>query len=853
SSYTPSQGGGVPSGVDHQTIGGGPFHTPVPTGVSPLYPNAVYYCSQELVTAFCALSVDGGVTFGPGVPIYNLTQCGGIHGHVKVAPDGTVYVPNASCLGGQGVAVSEDNGTTWTVRPVRGTAINGSPFQSAPSQGLVDPSLGIAKDGTVYFGYQNGDGTAHIAVSHDRGQTWVNDQDVGSIINLQNVTFPEVVAGDAKRAAFAFLGTTTAGNYQDFNNFHGVWHLYIATTYDGGKSYHTVDATPDDPVQRGSICNLGTTACGAHPINDRNLLDFMDITIDSHGREQVSYPDGCITTACINGGPNDYTAKATIARQSGGKGLFAQFDTTEPKAPAAPRVENLFRLSPTSVRLLWSEPDNGGSPITGYNIYRGTKSGGETLLTTIPNAAFYNPSTESYTVNYTDSTIAPNTQYFYRITAVNAQGEGHFCNEYRTGNALAPPTSSTTFSCDGQNVVTDPAGDAIDPAAGSAGGNTDQVDILAVSFSTDATAKTLTTTMTLKNLTNPPVPIAGTNDTYYYVVWTGADGKMYATLAAEPDPTGNFAFSYGEFNPGNNQLSTSNAATGSITAGANGTISVTVPLSGVGNPAIPVTAGQTPAVNNPYALTFSGEGALGTGLIFIAADDRAPNVGFGSSWAVCPAPPPPPADTAPRAQLTATPLKGVAPLTVNFDASNSSTSDGDTITAYRFDFGDGSQPVIQSSPVVSHTYTNPGDYRATLAVQDSGGTNSVNVADRFIEAQVGHVYGTGALDPAGNYTFSFNLQADLTGFLNFKDKRRGLAFQSSSVTQYLSSGRSDAGCAQVHGDGTLQDNSSVKYYVKACSDDTNGDTLLFQLNNQAGQVIYTRTARIAAGDIELVK
>ena len=88
--WHPSTGGGIPSGVDHQTLGGGPFSA---SGVGKLptstYPNAVYYCSQDIATAFCAVSRDGGTTFGNGVPTYSLLDCGGLHGHVKVAPDGT--------------------------------------------------------------------------------------------------------------------------------------------------------------------------------------------------------------------------------------------------------------------------------------------------------------------------------------------------------------------------------------------------------------------------------------------------------------------------------------------------------------------------------------------------------------------------------------------------------------------------------------------------------------------------------------------------------------------------------------------------------------------------------------------
>ncbi|HEX6500141.1 MAG TPA: sialidase family protein [Micromonosporaceae bacterium] len=306
--WTPSEGGGVGSGVDHPTVGGGRF-SPNGVGGLGLYPDAVYYCSQSIADALCSVSRDGGLTFGPAVPMYTLLDCGGLHGHVKVSPtDGTVYVPNKGCGTHQAVAVSTDNGTTWQVRTVP-TSLPGD----------SDPSVGVATDGTVYFGYQNADGHAHVAVSHDQGRTWVNDQDVGVGMGIRNVVFPAVVAGDAGRAAIAFLGTPTGGNYQDAN-FAGVWHLYVAVTYDGGQTWSLNDATPTDPVQRGSICTGGTT-CG----NDRNLLDFIDVQIDKQGRILVGYADGC-TGACATGGAENYDALATIARQSGGNSLFGAYD-----------------------------------------------------------------------------------------------------------------------------------------------------------------------------------------------------------------------------------------------------------------------------------------------------------------------------------------------------------------------------------------------------------------------------------------------------------------------------------------------------------------------------------------------
>jgi hypothetical protein len=174
----------------------------------------------------------------------------------------------------------------------------------------------------VYFGSVGADGEPAVAVSTDQGKTWTNSQHVGTEFAIKNAVFPTMVAGDDDRASFAYLGTPTDGNYQDIDNFHGVWHLYVSTTYDGGKSWVTSDATPTDPVQIGSICTGGTT-CGA----DRNLLDFIDVTMDDHGRVEVAFADGC-TGSCVTGGPNTRTAYPTIARQSAGATLLSAFDPT---------------------------------------------------------------------------------------------------------------------------------------------------------------------------------------------------------------------------------------------------------------------------------------------------------------------------------------------------------------------------------------------------------------------------------------------------------------------------------------------------------------------------------------------
>src|SRR5436190_5129545 len=64
----PDQPGGIASAVDHETIGGGPYHAPIPSRPpGTIYPNAIYYCSQDVAAAFCSRSDDGGLTYGPSI------------------------------------------------------------------------------------------------------------------------------------------------------------------------------------------------------------------------------------------------------------------------------------------------------------------------------------------------------------------------------------------------------------------------------------------------------------------------------------------------------------------------------------------------------------------------------------------------------------------------------------------------------------------------------------------------------------------------------------------------------------------------------------------------------------------
>jgi PKD repeat protein len=76
----------------------------------------------------------------------------------------------------------------------------------------------------------------------------------------------------------------------------------------------------------------------------------------------------------------------------------------------------------------------------------------------------------------------------------------------------------------------------------------------------------------------------------------------------------------------------------------------------------------------------------------------------------------PPPNRPPVAALTGVPLNGLAPLEVQFDASESSDPDGDALS-YHWAFGDYTD-VVNTGPTPAYVYTEPGNYLVTLLVHD---------------------------------------------------------------------------------------------------------------------------------------
>jgi hypothetical protein len=391
-----------------------------------------------------------------------------------------------------------------------------------------------------------------------------------------------------------------------------------------------------------------------------------------------------------------------VARQSGGKTLLASYDgntdTTTALAPKPPCLSGT-RDSTTGSHLTWKTPDNRGSDIVNYLIFRGTTSGNEVQI----------GQTGGPKNSFEDTSADPNVaHYFYEVKAVNTASTpvGNVSNELDLQISVLP--IETPCSLPGLTIMEDGANDELDTVPSH------DVRKLSIGEPFAFASNKIVFTLKMQTLSNPLPPetewpivfdVGGVN---YTVQMTTAalDGATAATPLFQ-------VFKTSDGSP----IGTSNADPASNFQ-PDGTITIVVPRSLLGNPALGAQ------LNN--FLTRISDGTL------ITPDNMPQNFTplnhpytiVGNAFCA--------PNTAPLAALSANPLSGDPPLVVTFTPSGTDADAGDTIASYTIDFGDGSASAKQNCaatcPQIQHTYTTNGDFGVQLKVTDSRGKISSNTA-----------------------------------------------------------------------------------------------------------------------------
>ncbi len=166
----------------------------------------------------------------------------------------------------------------------------------------------------------------------------------------------------------------------------------------------------------GSVSLSWTAASGATSYN-------IYRGTSSNGESSTPIATGVTGTSFTDSGLMDGTTyyyevtAVNSANQEGSRSTEVS-GTPVAGAPGAP-TGLLAAAGNGSVSLTWSKPtDDGGSPVTSYDIYRGTSSGGETLLLS-----------GVMGTSYSDTGLANGTTYYFKVAAVNSTGPGAKSNE----------------------------------------------------------------------------------------------------------------------------------------------------------------------------------------------------------------------------------------------------------------------------------------------------------------------------------------------------------------------------------------------------------------------------------------
>src|SRR5207249_11293354 len=153
----------------------------------------------------------------------------------------------------------------------------------------------------------------------------------------------------------------------------------------------------------------------------------------------LTYQDAGLT----NGVAYYYQVAAVTAA---GEGPRSSEVAATPRTQPSAALNLVATPSAARVVLTWSAPiSDGGAPLTGYSIYRGTAPASSTFLASVGNV-----------LTSADDAVTNGVTYYYRTAALNLAGEGPRSNEVSaTPNAPADstPPAATIVSLSNGTVV----------------------------------------------------------------------------------------------------------------------------------------------------------------------------------------------------------------------------------------------------------------------------------------------------------------------------------------------------------------------------------------------------------------
>jgi len=320
-------------------------------------------------------------------------------------------------------------------------------YTVAPLSFSVDTVLPATPTPPVISGYSDS-GVPGDHITKYRGVNFTGSSDPAVGIQLYNG--PTGIAGakaDASGHWSATSSTLADGNY-----------VVKAAAFDqaGNKSPLSVafDLTVDGTAPTGPITSpsAGATVSGTTSVDvdaaDKGGIAKVEFKVDGTTKSTATAAPWSYSwnSASLANGPHTLNAVTTdVAGNTTTSSVSVTVQNSAATVPAVPSL-NTATAGTTMVALSWTAPaSDGGSPLTGYKLYRATASGAETLLATLGNVT-----------SYTDSGLSSSATYYYQLTAVNASGESSRSNELSATTTVpttAPGAPTLTKASPGNATV----------------------------------------------------------------------------------------------------------------------------------------------------------------------------------------------------------------------------------------------------------------------------------------------------------------------------------------------------------------------------------------------------------------
>ena len=309
------------------------------------------------------------------------------------------------------------NGTTYYYKVAAVNAVGLSP-QSGEASATPQATVPSAPSGLVASG-----GNASVVLS------WtVPNSDGGAPITGYDVYRGTSAGGES---ATPVATNVTGSSFTDIGVVNGTTYYYkVAAVNAVGLSPQSgeASATPQAPATVPSAPQ-GLTATGgngtvklswsAPASNGGAAVNGYDVYRGTSAGGESATPivtnvtgTSFTDTGLTNGTTYYYTVAAVnavgVSPQSGEASA-----TPQAGAPSAP-LAVVASAGNASVTVSWSVPaSDGGSPVTGYDVYRGTSAGGESATPIVTNVTG---------TSFTDTGLTNGTTYYYTVAAVNAVG-----------------------------------------------------------------------------------------------------------------------------------------------------------------------------------------------------------------------------------------------------------------------------------------------------------------------------------------------------------------------------------------------------------------------------------------------